>query len=111
MLPVKLLTSEMCFNTMSNVVPSAPTLLSVVASAPGNLTATWAEPSTPNGEIISYTIAVNNSIVMKNITGMEFELSGLQAYTDYTVSVQACTIEGCGSFSNEITTRTLQEGK
>ena len=97
---------------MSNAVPSAPPLLSVVASAPGTLTVTWAEPSTPNGDIISYTIAVNNrAIVMENITGMEFELSGLLAYTDYTVSVQACTIEGCGSFSNEITTRTLQEGK
>ena len=103
--------SILCVLLFLYVVPSAPTLLNVVASAPRNLTMIWEEPSTPNGKIIRYTVAVNNrALLIENITGMEFVLSGLLPYTDYTVSAQACTREGCGSFSNEITNKTLQEG-
>lgn len=93
-------------------VPQAPTLLSVTASDPGTLNVTWAEPTTPNGVIISYTVAANNrAIVRADVTGTEVVLSGLDPYTSYSVSVQACTSEGCGSFSDEITVTTLEEGE
>ena len=39
-----------------------------------------------------------------------FIIVGLAAYTNYTVSVRACTVAGCGRASNQITAETLQEG-
>ena len=42
--------------------------------------------------------------------GTEFVVTELEPFTDYSVRVQACTIEGCGPFSNEIMNTTLQEG-
>ena len=96
-----------------HVVPTAPNLLRVIASGPGELTVTWAEPTSTNGEIINYNISVNVGAVVIESSGMgtEFVVTGLEAFTNYSVRVQACTSEGCGPFSNEIMNATLQEGE
>ena len=97
----------------SCLVPTAPALLSVIASGPGNLTVTWEEPSSTNGEIINYKISIINDgaiVIEGSGIGTEFVVTELEPFTDYFVRVQACTIEGCGPFSNEIMNTTLQEG-
>ena len=55
-------------------------------------------------------VTSDETMLMEGITGTESVLTELLAYTDYSVSVQACTSAGCGPFSNEITNRTEQEG-
>ena len=74
---------------------------------------TWGEPSSANGEIINYNIDLNDGATVRESSGMgtEFVVSGLLPYTDYSVRVQACTSEGCGPFSNELSSTTLQEGE
>ena len=74
---------------------------------------TWEEPSSENGEIINYNIDLNDGAIVRESSGMGtvFVVSGLLPYTDYSVRVQACTSEGCGSFSDEISGTTLQEGE
>ena len=87
------------------------TLLSVIASGPGSLTVTWAKPSY---KILNYTISVNdehNITILNSVIQTVFVVTGLEPYTNYSVKVQACTSEGCGPFSNEILTTTLQEGE
>ena len=81
----------------------------------GSLTARWSAPTMPNGIITEYILRYSPSDGgsgrrEEGITGTEFTLTGLVPYTSYTVSVQACTFEGCGPFSNEISAETLQEG-
>ena len=97
------------------VVPTAPTLLSVIASGLGNLTVTWEEPTFMSGQIIHYNIDIDDSVraMLLESSGMgtKFIVTGLEPYTEYSVRVQACTSEGCGSFSNEIMNTTLQEGE
>ena len=102
-----------CLMSCVHVVPTAPNLLSVIASGPGDLTVTWEEPSSTNGEIINYNISVIGGAMVIESSGMgtEFVVTGLEAFTDYSVTVQACTSEGCGPFSNEIMNATLQEGE
>ena len=94
------------------IVPTAPTLLSVIARGPGNLTVTWAEP---NGKIDRYNIRINVGampmLLESSGNGTEFVVTDLDPYTEYSVTVQACNSEGCGPFSNEILTTTLQEGE
>ena len=55
-------------------------------------------------------VTSDETVLMEGITGTVSVLTELLAYTDYSVSVQACTSAGCGPFSNEITNRTEQEG-
>ena len=101
------------FNVLYYVVPTAPTLLNVSASDLGVLTVTWEEPTSPNGEIINYNISLNDEAITEESSGIvtEFNVTGLEAYTNYSVRVQACTSEGCGPFSNEIIDTTLQYGE
>ena len=90
---------------MSYLVPAAPALLSVIASGPGNLTVAWEEPSSTNGEIINYKISIINDeamVIESSGIGTVFVVTELEPFTDYSMRVQACTIEGCGPFSNEI---------
>ena len=98
---------------LSCLVPTTPNLLSVIASGPGDLTVTWEEPTSPNGEIINYNININDGamVIESSGIGIEFVVTGLEPFTDYSVRVQACTSEGCGPFSNEIMNTTLQEGE
>ena len=75
---------------------------------------TWAEPTSTNGEIINYNINIINDgamVIESSGIGTEFVVTGLEPFTDYSVRVQACTSEGCGLFSNEIISTTLQEGE
>ena len=55
-------------------------------------------------------VTSDETVLMEGITETVSVLTELLAYTDYSVSVQACTSAGCGPFSNEITSRTEQEG-
>lgn len=97
-------------------VPTAPMLLSVSPDdQTRNLTATWSAPTMTNGMITEYILRYSptdeeSEEREEGITETEFTVTGLVPYTNYTVSVQACTSEGCGPFSNEISAETLQEG-
>ena len=105
-----------CLLSCVHVDLTAPNLLSVVASGPGTLTVTWKDPSSTNGEIINYNIHIfindEAMVIESNGMGTEFDVTGLEPFIDYSVRVQACTSDGCGPLSNEITcTTNLETGE
>ena len=71
-----------------------------------SLRITWTEPEEPNGDIIQYMLSQDGNIVF-NTLGFSFLATGLNPFTEYSYSIMACTVEGCGS-SNRSTARTLE---
>ena len=71
-----------------------------------------------NGIIINYEIEfvplqfteilVNGSI---NTTNLFIDITGLQEYVEYDISVRAYTSVGPGPFSAAVTNRTFEDGK
>ena len=81
-----------------------PPQLQVLSST--SIRATWSPPSQPNGDIISYSIIINN---FETEVGLVFEYNAtdLFPYTQYRFRVESCTTSGC-SRSTEVTAQTLE---
>ena len=81
---------------------------------------TWGEvlPFDQNGIITIYEVRYEplqfmeslNTLVT-NTTDMIVNLTNLQEYVEYNISVRAYTAIGFGPFSTEITERTFEDGK
>ena len=81
---------------------------------------TWGEvlPIDQNGIITIYEVRYEplqfmeslNTLVT-NTTDMIVNLTNLQEYVEYNISVRAYTAIGFGPFSTEITERTFEDGK
>ena len=68
----------------------------------------WSEPAKANGEIGSYRLFVNNSLVFIGIS-FSYTLTDLLPFTTYTVRIQVCTTQGdCGS-STSVSNTTNQD--
>lgn len=75
----------------------------------------WSPPQIPNGEILSYTILVEEGLVGGNVTTLtvnsSFEtVTNLLPYTYYNFSIAASTRIGTGPY-NIISTTTPQASK
>ncbi|GFO50464.1 usherin, partial [Plakobranchus ocellatus] len=71
-----------------------PPTLAVVSTS--GLRVSWMAPTQPNGDIISYTIIIGDQRVETGlITPGSFIVDGLQPYTVYSVSMEACTVFAC----------------
>ena len=95
-------------------VPSEPMDLEVQATQPRTLTVTWSAPMPPNGPIILYIIlysAMNFTITKRaNTSSTYHELTDLGPFTNYSVTVQACTEAGCGALTPPTVQLTQEEG-
>ena len=104
-------------NLFEFIAPSAP--LNVSASSPSfsTISLTWNVPLLPNGIIRDYQItyfpSANSSDVTTVNTGsssLEYNITGLIAFTNYSIAVSAITVE-LGEMSITITLRTNESGK
>ena len=72
---------------------SAPELTILNATA---ISAAWAEPTQPNGVITEYILFRNGTEVFSGLE-LSFVDSGLDPFTRYSYSVQACTSGNCST--------------
>ena len=103
---------------LSIAVPSQ--VLSVTASPEGTtrvLTVSWAQPTYLNAPTVNYTVTYyttgssEDTTVVTGPDELRVVLPGLLPFTNYSVTVQACSEAGCGLASDVITQVTLEEGK
>lgn len=100
--------------------PSPPTITRAVNTSSTSILVEWNPPSNPNGNIrgylINYTLAANIgnpfALMSLNVSGKvtHIELSGLNIFTTYSISIQAWTIK-FGDPSNTVNVTTSEDGK
>ena len=92
----------------------APSIISVMATSFSSIRLTWQPPRIPNGAITDYTITTLPSApsqpISLNGSQMSYEIQGLMAFTNYTISLSASTSAGEGP-ANTTQERTLEDGK
>ena len=101
---------------LPHAVPSEP--LSVAASPEGmgrTLVVTWAQPTYPNAPslsyMVTYTAATTPGVEMAVTTqDLTSTITGLSPFTNYSITVQACSEVGCGAQSSEVIALTREEG-
>ena len=105
------------FNCIFYLAPSAPLELTGTSISFSTISLTWTAPSTPNGLIRDYQITyfrtVNSSdvtVVNTSSSALEFNLTGLRAFTNYSISISAITIR-IGESSNLVVVRTNESSK
>ncbi|KAK7504941.1 hypothetical protein BaRGS_00003969 [Batillaria attramentaria] len=70
----------------------SPPTLSALGST--SISATWTEPQISNGEITMYQLSVDGTVVYEGL-GVEYTVSNLVPYQEYTFTLTACTRGGC----------------
>ena len=106
-------TSDSSTVTLPDAAPEgvqAPVISDITSTS---LTATASPPATPNGELTSYLLYQNGTILSEQVpSGQDsmvvFRVGGLLPFTIYTYRVEVCTVGGCGS-SDQVTIRTLED--
>ena len=92
----------------------APSITSVMATSFSSILLTWRPPSIPNGAITDYTITTLPSAPSQpfslNGSQTSYEIQGLVAFTNYTISLSASTSAGEGP-ANTTQEQTLEDGK
>ena len=90
------------------------------AASSTEIIVTWEEvlPIDQNGIITNYEIRFEPLQFMESLdtmfvnpTGMAVNLTNLQEYVEYNISVRAYTIIGPGPYSDPVTERTLEDRK
>lgn len=112
-----------CDGSFSLVVPaSPPDNVTAVAVSDTVILVAWHEvPSIDqNGIIIQYDVEyslpqISDSQILINITvddfsNLELNITGLQAYTEYSIRVRARTSVGAGPYSDVVNATTFQNG-
>ena len=93
-------------------MPSIPLNVSVTS---GNILRTlivqWDPPSSPGGIITTYMVTYNDITVHTNNNDTTYTITGLEAYTNYSITVIACTSNGCGNESDVVFGITAAEGE
>ena len=71
----------------------------------------WEPPSSPGGTVSMYMVTYNGVTVDTSDNDTNYNITGLQAYTNYSITVIACTSNGCGNQSDVVIGTTEEEGK
>ncbi|KAH9519521.1 Usherin [Bulinus truncatus] len=90
---------------------AAPTVTPISSTS---IKVDWAPPSTPNGAIVNYTVYLGNTKVYTGApTQLTYTIPGLDYFTQYSFSVEACTNRGCqiSPPSQGVTLEALPEGQ
>ncbi|XP_064396510.1 phosphatidylinositol phosphatase PTPRQ-like isoform X2 [Halichondria panicea] len=86
-------------------VPTTPENLNVLVSSSTSLNVTWDPPSSLNAPTVSYIVRyrnASNAILVPGLVETELFIGGLEPFMEYSVSVQACSTEGCSDFTLEV---------
>lgn len=104
------LPSQPLRNTTREAAPTPPLHLEVVNISNSSISLKWQPPSKMNGYLKNYYVYYNEKV--ENSTTNEIILKNLMSYTNYTISVQACTIN-CSNRSGAqtVTTKMWIPGK
>ena len=86
-------------DTPEDILPPTLTVLGA-----GSIQAEWVVPGQPNGEIQSYVLSLNGTVVFEGLSDFEFTVEGLAPFTVYTFRLDVCTTT-CGN-SSLVTVRT-----
>ena len=70
----------------------------------------WESPGNPGGIITTYMVTYNDITISTNGNDTMYTIMGLDPFTDYTISVTACTDNGCGNQTDVVTGTTEEEG-
>jgi len=93
-------------------VPTAP--LNVTVNN-GNMLRTliveWEPPSMPGGVITTYMVTYDNITMDISSNDTIYTITGLSPYTNYSITVLACTSNGCGNNSDVTIGTTAEEGE
>ena len=92
-----------------------PTVPLNVSATTGNmlksLIVQWEPPSSPGGIITTYMVTYDNITVDTNNNETTYTITGLEAYTNYSITVIACISNGCGNESDVVIGTTAEEGE
>ena len=92
-----------------------PTVPLNVSATTGNmlksLIVQWEPPSSPEGIITTYMVTYDDITVHTNNNDTTYTITGLEAYTNYSITVIACTSNGCGNESDAVIGTTAEEGE
>ena len=92
-------------------MPSVPLNVNVVTGGMlRTLIVQWESPSSPGGNITTYIVTSDSATVDINSTNTNYTITGLESYTNYSISVTACTNNGCGNQSDVVIGTTAEEG-
>lgn len=76
---------------------------------PAFLLVSWSPPGVPNGDIVLYNLTLDGEVVFSTTEDeRSYRITGLRPFTQYSLAVVACTVRGCGS-SNDSVTTTLED--
>ncbi len=81
---------------------------------PEAITVSWLPPEQLNSPSLFYVVVVANGnafMINSEEDQLQISVSGLNPFTEYNVSVQACSSVGCSPFSTDVTVRTSQGGQ
>ena len=70
----------------------------------------WESPSNPGGTITTYMVTYDNTTVDTGDSNTTYVIMGLDVFTNYTISVIACTDNGCGNQTDVVVGTTAEEG-
>ena len=70
----------------------------------------WESPSNPGGIITTYMVTYDNITVDTGDDNTTYTIMGLDVFTNYTISVAACTDNGCGNQTDVVIGTTAEEG-
>ena len=99
------------FNYVFKLVPAVPLNVTVTT---GDMLRTlmveWKPPSSPEGIITTYMVTYNDTTVDTSNNDTNYTITGLDPYTNYSITVLACTSNGCGDQSDVVIATTAEEG-
>ena len=70
----------------------------------------WDPPSNPEGIITTYMVIYNTITIDTASNDTTYTITGLDPYTNYSVTVIACTDNDCGDESEAVIGTTEEEG-
>ena len=70
----------------------------------------WESPSNPGGVITTYMVTYDNTTKDTGDRYTVCTIRGLDVFTNYTISVTACTANGCGNQTDVVIGTTAEEG-
>jgi len=96
---------------MFSLVPSQPSNVTVVTGGLLQaLVVNWNVPERPAGVITSYMVNYNGTTLTTSGNTTNLTIMGLDPFTVYSITVTACTVDGCGNQTNPFLGTTAEEG-
>ena len=88
----------------SEAAPESVLSPSVIDATRTSLSFSWSNPLRPNGNIRNFTLQLNTSLITVTVSGshMNYTIFSLMPFTQYQVTLIACTLGGCATSDSTI---------